>query len=214
MGNYPFANAFNFENSVSYNKVFSTPDWTDLSYSGTLEWSVTQVTEPIVQVVLAYTKQTDSYNTLEVRPVIGCRFYLSSARRIQSRLLIRLEDRHFKNMETGAWTQSYRPRLRAEAIIPINRDSYFTDKLWYGLTDVEALFTTNDVQERFANRMRVRMGIGYRFSYSLRVEFMYMYQASRYGIDDTFSSSDNIFRFRVKQYFHKSKPSKSAGTGN
>ena len=104
--------------------------------------------------------------------------------------------------------------MRAEAIIPINRNSFFEDKLWYALTDFEALFTTNDVKERFANRVRIRVGIGYRFSYSLRVEFMYMLQESRYAIDDSFSSSDNIFRFRLKQYFHKSKPSKAGGTGN
>ena len=91
-----FANAFNFENSVSYNKVFSSPGWTDYTYSGTLEWGVTQMVEPVAQIALAYTKQTDSYNSFEVRPVIGCRFYLSPARRIQTRLLLRFEDRLFK----------------------------------------------------------------------------------------------------------------------
>ena len=214
MGNYPFANSFNFENAVAYNTVLNSSGWKDYSYSGTLEWSITQSVEPIAQVLLDYTQQTATSNTFEVRPVIGCRFYFTSARRIQTRLLVRFEDRNFKDIETGVWTQAFRPRVRAEALIPITQDSYFKDKLLYGILDVEAIFTTNDVKERFANRLRLRTGIGYRFSYSLRLEFIYMYQQSRDGIDEDFSSSDNIFRFRVKQYFRKSKPSTASGTGN
>jgi hypothetical protein len=41
-----------------------------------------------------------------------------------------------------------------------------------------------------------------------------MLQLSKNGIDENFESSDNIFRFRVKQYLRKSKPSTAAGTGN
>jgi hypothetical protein len=57
------------------------------------------------------------------------------------------------------------------------------------------------------------MGGGYRMNYSLRFEFLYMAQKSKSGISDDFESTDNIYRFRIKHYLRKSKPSTAAGTG-
>lgn len=214
MLNYPFANSFNLENAFTYSTLVGTPKWRALDYSATLEWSLNQHVEIIGQAVLTYTQQTASYNTFEFRPVLGTRLYFTPNKRIQTRLLIRLEQRNFKNLETNTWDQVYRPRARVEMIAPINKDSYYEDKLWYAITDVEWLVKTDDVAERFANRFRWRIGGGYRFTYNLRVEFLYMLQQSRDAIDGDFETSDNIFRFRVKHYLRKTKPSSAQGTGN
>ncbi len=213
MLNYPFANSFNLENAFTYSTLMGTPKWRAYDYSGTLEWSVSNHVDIIAQAVVSYTNQTDNYNTLELRPVVGSRFYFTPNKRIQTRLLLRLEQRNFKNLETNEWDIVPRPRVRAETIIPINKKSYYEDKLWYAMTDVEWLYKT-DVEERFANRFRWRLGGGYRLSYNLRFEFLYMLQLSRNQIGDSFESTDNIFRFRVKQYLRKAKPSNAAGVGN
>jgi hypothetical protein len=214
MLNYPFANSFNVENAFSYSTVIGTPKWRALDYGATLEWSVTNRIDLIAATVFSYTNQTDTYNTFEIRPALGTRFYFTPNKRIQTRLLLRVEQRNFKNLETQEWSQEFRPRVRAETIIPINKDSYYEDKLWYALTDVEWLYKTEDVEERFANRFRWRIGAGYRLNYNLRFEFIYMLQQSKNTIDGDFESSDNIFRFRVKQYLRKTKPSTASGTGN
>lgn len=214
MLNYPFANSFNLENALAYSTLIGTPKWRALDYSATLEWSLNQHVDIIGQAVVSYTQQTESYNTLELRPVLGTRLYFTPNKRIQTRLLLRLEQRNFKNLETNEWDQVYRPRARAEMIIPISKESYYVDKLWYAITDFEWLVKTDDVAERFANRFRWRIGGGYRFTYNLRVEFLYMLQQSKDAIDGNFETSDNIFRFRVKQYLRKSKPSAAQGTGN
>jgi len=214
MLNYPFANSFNLENAFTYSTVIGTPKWRALDYGATLEWSVTNRIDVIGSTVFSYTNQTESYNTFELRPALGTRIYLTPNNRIQTRLLMRVEQRNFKNLETKDWTQEYRPRFRAESIIPINKKSYYEDKMWYGITDVEWLMKTDDVEERFANRFRWRIGAGYRLSYNLRFEFLYMLQQSRNTIEDDFESSDNIFRFRIKQYLRKSKPSSPEGAGN
>jgi len=214
MVNYPFANSFNLENAFTYSTLLTSPSWKEYNYTATFEWSVTQVVEPLVQLSLTYTNQVSTYNTFEVRPVIGCRFYLTPSRRIQTRLLVRFEDRFVKNMEANTWTQAYRPRVRAEMIIPITQDSYFKDNLWYAMVDFEGLFTLDEVNERFANRMRLRVGGGYRLNQSLRFEFLYMYQQSRNEITDAFESEDNVYRIRVKHYLRKSKPSRPSGSGN
>ncbi|MBL7857555.1 MAG: DUF2490 domain-containing protein [Cyclobacteriaceae bacterium] len=214
MLNYPFANSFNFENALTYSTLAGTPKWRAYDYSGTLEWSVINYVDLIAQMVVSYTNQTDTYNTLELRPIIGTRIYFTPEKRIQTRLLVRLEQRNFKNLETEEWESVFRPRARAEMIVPINKKTYYEDKLWYGITDVEVLFKTDDVEERFANRFRWRIGVGYRLNYNLRFEFLYMLQESKNAIGDDFETSDNIFRFRVKQYLRKSKPSTASGTGN
>jgi hypothetical protein len=214
MLNYPFANAFNLENAFTYSTLLGQPKWRAYDYSGTLEWSVTNRIDLITQAVVSYTNQTNNYNTLELRPIIGSRLYFTPNKRIQTRLLLRLEQRNLQNLETKDWDQVYRPRARGEIIIPISKKSYFEDKLWYGITDVEFLFKTKDVEERFANRFRWRVGGGYRLSYNLRFEFLYMLQESRDAITDDFDTSDHVFRFRVKQYLRKSKPSDTGGVGN
>jgi hypothetical protein len=214
MLNYPFANSFNLENAFTYSTLMGTPKWRAYDYSGCLEWSVTAHVDLLAQAVVSYTNQTDGYNTLELRPALGTRVYFTPNSRIQIRLLLRVEQRNFKNLQTNEWSQEYRPRIRGEVIIPINKKSYYEDNLWYGLTDVEWLSKTDDVEERFANRFRWRIGAGYRLSYNFRFEFLYMLQQSRNTREEDFETSDSIFRFRIKQYLRKSKPSTTGGTGN
>lgn len=99
-------------------------------------------------------------------------------------------------------------------LVPINKKSYYEERLWYGITDVEFLFKTEDVEERFANRFRWCVGAGYRLSYSLRFEFLHMLQLSKNTLEENFETSDNIYRFRIKQYLGKSKSAKTSGTAN
>jgi len=214
MVNYPFANSFNLEQAFTYSTLLNTPRWRAYDYSAALEWSINQNVDLIGQAVVSYTNQTESYNTLELRPIVGTRLYFTPNKRIQTRLLIRLEQRNFQDLETKEWSQVVRPRVRGEMIIPINRKSIYEDKLWYAVTDFEWLYNIEDVEERFANRFRWRIGGGYRLTYNMRFEFLYMLQLSKNQIGEEFDTSDNIFRFRVKQYLRKTKPSSTGGVGN
>jgi len=130
------------------------------------------------------------------------------------RSYLRLEQRNFKNLDTHEWETTYRPRVRLESLIPINRKSYYENKLWYGIVDAEFLFTTDDVQERFANRIRVRTGIGYRLNATSRFELIYMLQRSRNGINEDFSSTDNIIRIRYRHFLQRHNEDTPDGSGN
>jgi len=215
MLNLPFANSFNLENVLTYSTLLNTPRWRAVDYSPTLEFSLTSNIDLLAGGTLSYTVQVEDYNTFEGRLMIGTKIHFTPNMRILSRLQIRLEQRNFKNLDANTWETVYRPRARAEFLIPINKKTYHEDKLWYGILDAEVLFAVDeDVQERFANRFRLRMGVGYRLSYSSRFEIVYMLQQSKNGIDDSFESTDNVFRFRYKHFLRKSKPTKSTGTGN
>jgi hypothetical protein len=214
MLNYPFANSFNIESALVYSTAFTSPKWRAFDYTPTLEYSILNWLDISAAVTLAYTAQTEDYNTFEFRPMIGTRIHFTPNQRILLRSYLRLEQRNFENLTTKEWDQTYRPRVRFESLIPINRKSYYVDKLWYGIVDVELLFTKDDVEERFANRFRIRTGIGYRLTSASRFEVLYMLQRSRNGIDEGFSSIDNIVRVRYKQYLRKHKSPKLEGSGN
>jgi len=215
MINYPFASSFNLENTVVFSTVAESPRWRSVDYTPTLEYSLTQNFDLMAAVTTAFTEQMEDYNSVEIRPMLGTRIHITPNQRVLLRTFIRIEQRNFLNLETKDWTAVWRPRMRVESLIPINKRSYFENKLWYGVLDAELLFAVDDdVEERFANRFRLRTGIGYRLSYTSRFEFLFMLQESKNGINEDFESSDTIFRFRYKLYLNKSKPSTLSGSGN
>ena len=168
MLNYSFANSYNLENAFKYSTLLNTPRWYAFEFTPTLDYSLTKHIDISLSTVLEYTAQTESISTFEVRPVLGTRIHITPNRRIFTRVFIRLEQRNIQNLDTKEWDNVWRPRFRAEMLIPINKKSFFDDKLWYGVLDAEwFLSVDDDVDERFANRFRLRMGIGYRLSYSV-----------------------------------------------
>lgn len=216
MLNYPFANTYNVEGAFTYSTTLSDPRWRAFDFQVTPEVSITRNIDLSTSLLGSSTFQNDTLQTFELRPAFGARFHFTQNKRIQTRLFVRFEQRHLKDLESGDWFKSNRTRARIETLIPINGSTMFSgDKLWYGILDAEWFFVLdNDVAERFANRFRMRAGIGYRLNYNLRFEFVFTNQQSKQAIGESFYSSDNIFRFRIKQYLRKTKPSTAVGTGN
>ena len=217
MLNYPFANSWNVELAGTYSTVLDDPKWRALDLQITPEYSFSQNLDFMAALLTSNTFQTQSLSTFEVREMLGTRIHFTPNRRILTRLLLRFEQRNLQDLETKTWDNSTRSRVRAETIIPINKSSMFAgDKLWYTILDVEGFIVMDqDVNERFANRLRFRAGIKYRINYGTRLEFVYTLQRSKNILDGNFESTDNIFRFRLKHYLNKSNPSKTvSGVGN
>lgn len=210
--NYPFGSVYNLENAFTYSTDLHQPKWRAMEYCPTLERSFTRHVDAQVAFTTSYTQQNDTSNTLELRPMIGARIHFTPNKRILTRLLMRFERRFFQDRESLDWDKSSRSRLRAEAIIPINRRSYAEDRQWYGVVDAEWFFVMDqDVNERFANRFRLRAGAGYRLNKKLRFEVLYVLQEAKNKIGEDFYTSDHIFRFRVKHYISTRQEREHAG---
>ena len=211
-----FANAFSFDTELSYQTVLSRDGkWRSLNATPTLEWSALNRVDLIFAVPLSYTFQTDTLNTFETKLSIGGRLHLTPNRRILTRLLTRYEQRFVRQQEQDQWQNSDRLRIRGEMIVPINRKRYYEDKLLYALADYEVfLVKDNAIQERFANRARLRVGLGYRFSYSTRLEVIYTLQKSRNTLEDAAVTNDSILRIRFKHFLNRKKPTEKDGSGN
>jgi hypothetical protein len=214
MFNLPFAQVYNLELAANYSTVLDSPKWRSFEFQATPEWTISQRLDLMGGFLLGNTFQNETTNTVELRGMLGTRIHLTPHKRILTRLLVRFEQRNQRDQETAQWENSQRSRIRAETIIPINKKSMFAgNQLWYGMLDAEYfLVFDQDLEERFANRFRLRAGIGYRLSNSFRFEFVYTMQQSKNTIDGNFSTTDNIFRFRIKQFLNK--PSRLQGNGN
>ncbi len=213
---HPFANTWELEHDIRYATTLSSPQWRAFRYYPSLSWSFSENLDFLGGLAFIYAIQPDSDNTFEIREMLGFRVHITPNKRILTRLLVRGENRNLHDTETKDWSSSNRLRLRGEAIIPFNNPTMFNkDKLVYGIVDAEWFFTFDkDLNERFANRFRLRTGVGYRFNYNVRVEFIYSYQESRNQQDDANPTHDNIYRFRFRHFINKSKPSKTLGVGN
>lgn len=154
-----------------------------------------------------YSEQTAELNTMEIRPLIGVRFHNTSDHRVLIGGLARFEYRNIYYTENESWTQSTRSRFRLEAVAPLNRQRFSENNVLYGLADAEVFVVMDEVaSERYANRGRYRMGLGYRPSTTWRFELIFSSENTKNTINDDRKETTNLIRFRVKHFFKKKTP--------
>ena len=202
-----------FEPKVLLKAPEGEPGWYNLDVTPNVEYSPKGWLDLVTEATLGYTKQTDDENSLEVTPRVGLRFHLFSrtvrrgqvlerppGRRAVVRNLVRVESRNFFYTGAGSGSDStVRFRNRLEFVIPVNRQKYTDDGARYLMADWEWFIPLGEPEERFANRQRVRAGMGYRRSFSWRLEALYMWTRSRNTIEEGFKTDDNTIDVRVKQ---------------
>lgn len=202
----PFKNQYLFEVTTSYQTVLTdSAKWRSMSISPVFEYHYLNRLDFLSGIPFFYTNQTTNYNSFEIAPYIGARFHITQNKRIDSRLIFKLEERFFQNLETHSWEESNRMRLKAEAWVAINRQNLFQDNLWYAILDYEEFIVVDEqVNERYANRLRARFGIGYRLNYKNRFEIIYTLQSSRNEIHGDLISNDNVLQLRYKMFLNPS----------
>jgi hypothetical protein len=210
---YPFANRYLVENTFAYQTLLSKGEaWTSLSISPVFEYTLLPAVELISEIPIGRTRQTDNVTTFEISPMIGARFHVTQNRRFNTRILTRFQSRNFQDVATGVWEFKGRFRLRGELTVSINGPNLFVDKLWYAFADYEEFLVVDEqVNERYANLRRARIGVGYRLSYKHRFELGFTWQKSRDEINGTFESIDNVLQLKYKMYLN---PPKQLTTGN
>jgi hypothetical protein len=201
---YPFGGRYLLENTTTYSTLLN-PDnkWRSLSMSPTFEMSVVPWLDLLSEVGFTYTQQKEDIKTFEIAPMVGGRLFISQGKRVDTRFVLRYQPRSFKDLETGEWSSSNRTRLRGEVFVSINGPNLFTDKLWYSFADYEEFIVLDQqLKERFANRRRARVGLGYRMSYKHRFELSFTLQTSRNEIKDDYIGTDSVIQLRYKMFLN------------
>lgn len=205
---YPFANRYLLENTTTYQTLLNKDGkWRAISISPTFEYTLFRKLDLLSEIPIGYTKQYQGINTVEITPMVGARYYFTPGKRIDTRLVWRYQVRAFRQIEEKEWEISNRTRLRGEVFISINGPSLFTDKLWYVFLDYEEFFVIDQqLDERYANRRRGRIGLGYRLDYKNRFELSYTLQSARDEIYGEYYNNNNVIQLRYKMYLNPTKP--------
>jgi hypothetical protein len=208
---YPFAGRYMLENTTTYQTLLSKEDkWWSFSISPAFDYSILRRLDLLSEVAISYTVQREDLDSWDIAPMVGGRFFISQNKRIDTRLVLRYQMRYFRQVEAEDWDISNRTRARAEIFACINGPNLSTNNLWYVLADYEEFIVLDQqLDERYANRRRGRIGIGYRLSYKHRFELSYTLQSSRNEIEGDFVSSDNLFQFKYKMHLNPSTPTPS-----
>jgi len=205
---YPFGGRYLLENTTSYQTLLNKDNkWRSFGISPAFEMSLIRWLDLVSEVGIAYTLQKENSNTIEIAPMAGGRFHFSQNKRVSTRFVLRYQQRNFKNIESGDWTSSNRTRLRGEISVSINGPNLYADKLWYAFADYEEFIVFDQqLEERYANRRRGRIGVGYRLNYKHRFDLGYTLQSSRNEIEKEFTGADGVIQLKYKMFLNPAKP--------
>jgi hypothetical protein len=196
-----------FEVSASYQTLLTQENkWRSLSVTPTVEYALLTRLDLTAELPLAYTVQKEDTSSFELSPMLGARFHITQNKRVNARLFLRYQQRYFQEIQADDWDISNRIRLKGEFWVSITGPNLYKDKLWYGLIDYEEFLVLDDqLNERYANRRRARLGLGYRLNYKNRFELIYTWQSSRNEIEGEFISNDHVIQVVYKMYLNLAK---------
>jgi hypothetical protein len=192
------------------------PGWWNVDVTPNVEYAVKPWLDLIGELGTGYTRQTDDVNSTEVTPRIGIRLHLLSRdrprlvrvrelpprRRVVIRDRLLGESRNIFYSGAGSGQEStVRFRNRLEFLIALNKEKLTEDGARYLMADWEWFVPLDDPTERFANRQRIRTGLGYRRNVKWRFEALYIWSRSRDTTEEGFKTSDNILDVRLKRVF-------------
>jgi hypothetical protein len=201
----------NTEPKVLISPPAGDPGWATLDVTPSFEYSRGRWFDMVTEMLMGRTKQTDDLDSTEFTPRIGLRLHLLSnlrqdllkerrpKRRLVLRDLLRLEWRNLYYSTDKPDSSTVRLRNRVEGLWPMNRSRVTDNGASYLAADWEWFIPVDDPDERFANRQRIRAGIGYRRSFAWRFEARYVWNRSRNTIDEPFTSTDHALELTMKR---------------
>lgn len=166
--------------------------WRALDLTPALECYPTGWLDLIGSAAVGKTRQSDGLDTLEATPRLGARFHLFAKMapyrpdlaglrervpltRLALATLVRLEWRNLFYSGDTPDKHQWRARLRVEAKLALNRPGLSRDRTLYAAADAEYFLPLGeDVPERYVNKVRTRLGLGFRFSARTRLELLYV----------------------------------------
>ncbi len=204
--------------AVAANTEKDAAGWWTFAVTPNVEYSPKKWLDVIAEVGTGHTQQTDGLTSFELTPRGGFRFHIFSrdvprvlddlnpverppTRRFVLRDRLLVEQRNFFYNQDEPTSSTVRVRNRVEFQFALNRAKVTDDGARTLLADWEWFLPLDDLNERFANRQRIRTGFAFRHDFAWRAEFVYVWTRSRNTIDEPFSTSDNAISFTVRRFY-------------
>lgn len=212
-------------------QVSGESSWRNLDATGLYEYYPNGWFDLTGELTLGRTHQLNGLNTFEVTPRIGLRVHflkqvmesvkaetdpdqggkgsvLGVAERVPLErfdvgLYLRLESRHFHYSDDSPSEHNWRLRARLESKGSLNKRALNEIGVLYGIADVEQYIplSEDEITESFPNKTRVRLGLGYRFKASQRIEVLYIRDWHRDSADGEETEDGNTLDIRWKVQF-------------
>ena len=197
-------------------QVTSGEEWRNLDLTPLVEAYPFSWLDLESEATVGRTHQRDGLDTFEVTPRVGARFNLFAkfARAVSARehrlpltrvaisTLVRLEWRNFFYSDATPDSHSWRLRARFEGKLALNHKHLTDDRTLYAIADAEYYAPLgNDIEERYVNKVRVRMGAGYRSSKSTRLEILYIRDWNRAAPGAAAAEDTQAIDLRLKRFF-------------
>ncbi len=150
---------------------------------------------------IRYTDDSGGLNSWELRPYIGVQFIGDRFRRVVVQNYTRLEYRKFLYTGSDSTSASWRLRTRFEIRALVSGKTFIDPGSWRLSGDVEFFVDLSEpVDERFAERVRFRLGVGHVRTLKWHFDAFYVLQFSRDTQTSGVTAIDNFLRLRVKFY--------------
>ena len=184
---------FVIRNALSYNVLLSDElPWNEISYTVNGVAKVHKFMEVSAGFYMARVLQTKSLRSFEYRPSIGFRIFSNNKKRWAISNLTRVELRKFvySNQSTDlAW----RIRNLTHFALSLNKKSLQYDNNLYAFGLLEFFHNFNqEVEERFFDIFKWKLGLGYRLNYNWRFDIGVIDQDSRNTISEPTNLPGNI----------------------
>jgi hypothetical protein len=194
--------------------------WRNFDLSPTVEYYPADWLDLEAEATVGNTVQKDGLDTFEITERVGARFHLFAKMaphrpgipgleherlpltRLGLSTLVRLEQRNFWYSDDTPDKHEWRARLRLESKLAINHAKLSLDRTLYAIADAEYYQPLgDDIPERYVNKLRVRLGLGYRFRAATKLEFLYIRDWNRTAPDAEAAEDTQAFDLRVKLLF-------------
>jgi len=198
---YYFKPKWEFFGDVGYRFIPEDFRWQMFVIRPSLRYVHSSLWEALGGVGFFQTLYKDTINTFEIRPWEGFRLKWPTFDVVDFTHYFRLEERIVLPQGSPVefnFRLRYRLGMKIYAWRIKNSGRFFIP----AYAEIFGNFGP-EIQEAFSNRARLMAGVGYRTISGWTIEFNFVGQHARTGEDDTFSTSDRLYQFKVRRHLFK-----------
>ena len=184
---------------IGYRQELPYENWMRMNFKPGVEWSVGSIVDLTGGIGFYYTMQEIIANAVEFRPWQGVKVHWPTLGRFNFDHYGRFEQR-FNHFIGGneEWSSVLRSRYRLNIIFPINNSGIF-DRTLYMRVNAELFWNLGkSIEERYVNKNRYAMGIGYRFNRKWRLEMYYLAEQARAFSEEGFKVNSHIIQVSLR----------------
>jgi len=192
---------FRIRNDIGARRAFTTSPNTTFLYRPRAIFSIGNYLELTAAADFRYTNYQDTSNVFEIRTWEGAQLHWPQIGRVMFDHVYKFEQRfyliHGYNKDNISLRSRYRFRMR----IPINKRA-ITERTYYTDLQFEGFFShDNNVDELFANTVRLGIVAGYNHSVKWRYALQFYVDRGRNEVDNNITNDRAIVSLLVRNTF-------------